>query len=369
MPIRRSPVAWWGLIVTVFALIAGAFFLKWHQTQERPAISTATAVRPQLTFQFQKGMTYATWNADALGRAASDASLHQLADTNTEWVAFVPTWYQAHYNSTEIGPAAKTPTDESLIHAIQQAHDLGLKVMLKPHVDLSDDAGISWRGEIEFPNAEGWEAWFQSYESFILHYAQLARDQGVDLLCVGTELTSSVWHEASWRAVVAKVRSVYEGPLTYAANWNEEYQLVKFWDALDYAGLDPYFPLSEQDRPMLEEIKAGWQPHLAEIERWQQQIRKPVIFTELGYKSIQGAARRPWEDAIGPADVELQRDCYQAALETFWDRPWFSGVYWWHWGTHEKMGGPEHQGFTPQNKPAQAVVTEWFRKPPGARRN
>lgn len=351
---RRTPVfkKLFVLLVAMLSLLfVGLFVLKFNKPQE-------TVFHPQ----FQKGMTYATWNQDALGSAASDASLSRLAQTRTEWIAFVPAWYQAHYNSTEIRPTTKTSSDTSLIHAIQQAHQLKLKVMLKPHVDLSEDAGIAWRGEIDFPSVASWDAWFNSYEQFILRYAALAQAQGVELLCVGTELTSSVWHEASWRSLIAKVRDVYRGPLTYAANWNEEYQVVKFWDALDYAGIDPYFPLSDKDRPSLEELKAGWQRHLMEIERWQATIHKPVIVTELGYKSVRGAARRPWEDAPGAVDIGLQRDCYQAALETLWDRPWFTGVYWWHWGTHEQMGGPEHRGFTPQNKPAEAVVTEWYRK-------
>ena len=74
-----------------------------------------------------------------------------------------------------------------------------------------------------------------------------AQAQGVELMCVGTELTSSVRYEARWREVIARVRSVYEGPLTYAANWHDEYLDIKFWDALDYAGLDPYFPLSDKE--------------------------------------------------------------------------------------------------------------------------
>ena len=311
---------------------------------------------------FQKGMTYATWNKEAMGSTASDASLQRLAATHSEWVAFVPTWYQAHYNSTEIRPSAKTPSDDTLVHAIQRARQLGLKVLLKPQLDLSEDVGISWRGEIDFPDAAGWKAWFDSYESFILHYADVAQEQHAELFCVGTELSSSAWREADWRAVIAKVRGVYHGSLTYAANWNEEYQTIKFWDALDYAGLDPYFPLTDKDRPTLEELKAAWQPHLSDIENWQMQIRKPVIFTEVGYKSVRGATKRPWEDRLGSVDVELQRDAYLAVLETFWDRSWLAGIYWWYWGSHEQMGGPEHRGYTPQHKPAEALVTEWYGK-------
>ena len=314
-------------------------------------------------------MTYATWHQDALGSAFSDTSLERLKATNTEWVAFVPAWYQLQYNSPQLTPTSKTPTDDSLIHAIQRAHELGFKIMLKPHVDLSEGSGINWRGEIDFPNEAGWRAWFESYTAFILHYATLAQQQQVELFCVGTELTNAAsWHEALWREVIQRVRGVYRGPLTYAANWNEEYQLVKFWDALDYAGLDPYFPLSEQDVPTLAELRTGWLTHLPEIERWQQQINKPVLFTEIGYKSVVGTAKTPWADTASPINLELQRNCYQALLELFWSKPWFYGVYWWHWGTHEKMGGPEHRGFTPQNKPAQALVTEWYATRPVARR-
>ena len=350
---KPPPRTLWALLLLLL-LMAGAAFVAVH------VLKTVAKARPQ----FQKGMTYATWTQEALGSGASDTSLQRLAEAGAEWVAFVPTWYQPQYNSTEIAPTGKTPSDESLRHAIDRARQLRLKVMLKPQLDLSEGAEINWRGEIDFPgDPAGWRSWFESYGRFLLHYAALAQAQRVELFCVGTELmTASVWHEAQWRDLIARVRKVYQGPLTYAANWNEEYALIKFWDALDYAGIDPYFPLTDEDRPTLEELKAAWQPHLAELIRWQQAVDKPVIFTEIGYKSVQGAARAPWEDLSGPVDLELQRDCYQALLETFWPQPWFSGLYWWHWGTHERMGGEHHRGFTPQNKPAEELLTAWYRK-------
>jgi hypothetical protein len=352
MPSRRGKLP----VPVMLALMAAGLLLIFFATQ---LYKTGGKFRPK----FQKGMTYSTWNKDALGSEFSDNSLQRLAQTGTKWVAFVPTWYQAQYNSTEIAPhKEKTPSDEGLIHAIQKAHELGFKVMLKPHLDLSEGASVNWRGEIDFPNEAAWRPWFDSYKKFVVHYAKIAQEQKVEIFCVGTELTNAAWQEKLWRDVIANVRAVFSGPLTYAANWNEEYLAIKFWDALDYAALDPYFPLSESDRPSLEELKQAWQPIAAELDAWQQKIQKPVIFGEIGYKSIKGAAVRPWEDASGEIDTELQRDCYLAVLETFWDRPWFHGLYWWYWGTHEKMGGPGHRGFTPQNKPAEQLVTEWYRK-------
>lgn len=314
--------------------------------------------------QFQKGMTYVTWNRTAYGSAFSDISLSNLAKTGAQWVGITTTWYQDTINSTEIKPSQKTPTNESVIHAIQQVHKLGLKVMLKPQLDVFDWRGGFWRGDVDFSKAEDWQAWFNSYKDFIVHYAKMAQENNVELFCIGTELTiPAVWQPEHWRKVIKSVRAVYKGPITYAANWNEEYQLIKFWDELDYAGLDPYFPLSDKDRPTLEDLKEGWKKHIEEIENWQKKINKPVIFAEIGYKSSTGAAKAPWEHDVGKEiDLQLQADCFQALLETFWDKPWFYGVYWWYWGTNESMGGSTNRGFIVQNKPAQEVVAKWYKK-------
>jgi hypothetical protein len=139
---------------------------------------------------------------------------------------------------------------------------------------------------------------------------------------------------------------------------------VKFWDALDYVGIDAYFPLTDnRERPTLEELRQGWEKWVKEIEAFRKMVNKPVIFPEVGYCSAKGTAKIPWEEMAGGAlDLELQADCYQALLETFWDRDWFYGVYWWRWGTDVRLGGATNRGFSFQNKPAQNVVVKWYKK-------
>lgn len=167
-----------------------------------------------------------------------------------------------------------------------------------------------------------------------------------------------------WEEIVIKaVREVYKGPLTYAANWDEEYRLVSFWGALDYIGIDAYFPLSDKDNPNLDEIKQGWEQWVKEIEALQQKYNKPVIFPEVGYCSADGTARTPWEElAAGKVNLKLQADCYEALCQTFWTKPWFYGMYWWRWGTDTRFGGPGNRGYSPQNKPARDVVKSWYGK-------
>lgn len=319
------------------------------------------------TPEFQKGISYVVWDKDYYGSKSSDEALKKLAATNAEWVGLHTTWYQQKYDSTDIHPTSVTPTDESLIHAIDTIHNLGLKVMLKPQLDLLDSSGGEWRGSIEFDIEEDWQAWFYSYTNFMVHYAKLAQEQGVGMICIGTELTAAATVRPDlWKdKVIKSVREVYDGPLTYAANWYDEYLDIQFWDALDYVGIDPYFPLVDVNDPSFKQIKKGWESRASEIEEWQKEINKPIIFSEIGYRSCSGAAKNPWEHMPGKKiDLQQQADCYEALFRTFWDKPWFYGMYWWEWGSSVKSGGPKNRGFSPQNKPAEKVLEKWYKKEP-----
>ncbi|MDD5495882.1 MAG: glycoside hydrolase TIM-barrel-like domain-containing protein [Candidatus Omnitrophica bacterium] len=350
-----------GVLLVVLIIVVGSVWMLFSKG----------LMRPKPKFEFQKGMCYVTWSKDRYGSAASDESLEAMAATGTKWVAIVTTWFQESCSTTKIFPTDYTPTDDSIIHAVEKAHSLGMKVMLKPHLDLQDTSGGSWRGEIVCTSESGWNEWFESYRGFIVHYAKMAQEHKVELLCIGTELTSvATVKEDMWKSkVIAPVREAYKGPLTYAANWNEEFEHVKFWDALDYVGIDPYFPLSDKARPTLAEIKKGWGEWLAQIEAFQATVNKPVIFPEAGYCSATGAARMPWEESMGKLDLDLQADCYTALLETFWNKEWFYGVYWWKWGTDVRFGGPNNRGYSPQNKPAEKIVKEWYAKSIGPKTN
>ncbi len=332
---------------------------------EEKAPLPAAEEKKSLKYEFQKGMTFVAWTGSGYSNDNSVKAMEQMSSLGVNWVAVLVNWYQDKYNSPKVYPQMdKTSTDQSLIYAIRKLHELKFKVMLKPHLDIVEGDG-KWRGDISFDNAADWQVWFDSYTAFILRYADIAAKENVEMLCIGTELTSAALTQPErWRELIKKVREVYKGQLTYAANWDKEFKEITFWDALDYAGLDPYFPLVTSTNPQVDELKSAWQDWLKSIEEWQKKINKPVLFTEIGYKSSKDAADEPWQHAsIGELDLGLQSNLYRALLETFWDKPWFYGAYWWYWGTNPRMGGENNRGFTPQNKPAQDVVKEWYTKP------
>jgi hypothetical protein len=323
-----------------------------------------------------RGMTFASWWAGEYASPEAGASLANLAATGADWVAIIVTGYQDTHTST--GPIRRkqprTPADADLIHAIARAHELGLRVLLKPHVDLDDDPG-HWRGRIGdgFTSEAEWQAWFSAYRGFIEHYARLAQDQGVALFSVGTELLGTSHREDDWREVVRGVRRLFDGPLTYAANHGGEEVGIAWWDAVDYIGVDAYYPLSDSPDPSLEELRAAWvdEGYVETLAGLARTFGRRVLLTELGYRSATGAAEEPWVyETARPADPDLQARAYQAALEVLWGRPWLAGIYWWYWDTDPTAGGPGDTGYTPFAKPAQQVLRSfWLEaepRPPGS---
>lgn len=80
-----------------------------------------------------------------------------------------------------------TQTDEDIIHAINMAKSMNLKVCLKPVVNCMDK---NWRARINFPpdNKKYWDKWFESYNNFMIHYAKIAERTACEMLCTGCEM-------------------------------------------------------------------------------------------------------------------------------------------------------------------------------------
>jgi len=319
---------------------------------------------------FQKGMSYATYanlTPNAYGSAESDESLRRMRLIGVKWVAInVVGWYQTNNKSADIHKNPnQAPTDEALAHAIETTHNLNMSVILKPMIDLEDGR---WRGEIQ-PSKE----WFENYTPYINFFAQFAEQHSVEMLCIGTELNGTVSEETEWRNIISGVRQLYTGNLTYAATWWKEYdKRIEWWDALDYVGINAYFPLSDKNDPTINEMKATWENIANYLDEFYSKVKKPIIFTEIGYLSTDGTNKDPSNYTLQTETGRLiglqeQADCYEAAFQALWNKSWFYGMYWWYWQTDPDAGGSNNSDYTPQNKPAQGVLTHWYslnRSPP-----
>lgn len=310
---------------------------------------------------FQRGIEYFTWSRGEYSSAASDQTLAEvIPPLGATWVAVAFECWQDTIHSVEIQCGTPgTPSPADLAHVIQAAHSLGLRVMLKPHLWLRNDPR-HWRGQIGLGADDAWWGdWFASYTQFIVGYASLAEEYDVDYFVVGTELPSTSHRAGEWRAVVEGVRDAYSGPLTYAANHGEEVN-VTWWDALDAIGVDAYYPMTETMDPTLGQLRGAWEPIVERLALLSQTWNRPVILTEIGYESLDGANRSPWQAGGIVVDLEEQADLYRAAIDAFSGHDWWRGVFWWTLTPDPAQTDVLRSGFTPIQKPAEDVIRAFF---------
>ena len=290
----------------------------------------------------------------------------EIADLGADTVLISNAGYQEHAGSESfhLKPPV-SPSEAQWQEIFGSAHDNGLRVILMPIILLSDPRGTEWRGVIKPPN---WDDWFDAYLDFVLHFARLAQRGDVEVLMVGSELISTERFTDRWRSLIRKVRQVYHGKLSYSGNW-DHYKVVEFWNELDLIGMTSYYKLSEQPSPSLASLIQEWKPIKQGVLRWQRAFGKPLLFTEVGWCSQEGASIEPWnyyynqyggkgDHPLPPEAMEEQRRCYRAFMETWRDTPEVGGGIWWEW--NDGPGGEKDFNYTPKGKPAEAELRNWF---------
>ncbi len=304
----------------------------------------------------QRGFALPTYSR--LGYLGAEASVHlrEIAAVGAQWVQINPTWYQDRAHTSTIAATAWTPSDAAVERVIALAHRLGLKVLLKPLLDLRP-AGGAYRGTIRPADRT---AWFASYAAFIGHYAELATRQQVEQFAVGTELAGVSQDRAGWLGVVQDVRARYRGQLLYAANF-DEYRDVAFWDVLDLVGIDAYWTLSPHPTTDVAALRRAWVPIVAELAAFADRAGRRILFTEAGYTSVRGSTTAPWSWTTSRTpDQAEQAAAYQALLSGLDGRPWWAGVFWWVWAVPLAPKTDEPLGYTPRGKAAEEVVRRWW---------
>ena len=252
-------------------------------------------------------------------------------------------------------------TSEGTTKMCRMARGMGYAVMVKPQVWLHDD----WIGNVDFTDEKAWQQWEAAYTDYILTYAREAERDGAEIFCVGTELSTVALRRTGFmKKLITEVRAVYSGKLTYAANW-DTYERILFWDALDFIGVNAYFPLSQKENPVTAELLLAWKKPLGKMRELHQKYGKPILFTECGYRSVDYAAGKQWEIDGGKPNPDLQARAFTAMLNSIADEPWIAGIFIWKWEVSSR--GSRHKkyvetGYSPKNKPAEKVISDFFRE-------
>ena len=286
-------------------------------------------------------------------------ALQKLSTLNVNAISLTPFAYFGSKKHLHKSDGVRQENDESLVVAAQYARALGMKIMLKPHIWVS---WRSWPGEIDFKSAEEADQFFDAYGNLVLHYAMLAQMHRFESLCIGVEFVKLTQkYEQHWRDLIADIRKVYSGQLTYAANWGQEFENIKFWDALDAIGLNSYYPLSEKKEYDRAEMEKSMRQIFEKIRKVKQEFNRPVYFTEVGFASRPASWQDPHVDGRNQAvDLQAQKQCYEILLPHVVADGIVDGIFIWKWPTHLGVGGVNHSSFTPNGKPAEQVIRSYY---------
>jgi len=301
--------------------------------------------------QFFRGVNFTAERPDVYGSDGARAMLRQLPTHGVDSIALVPYGFTPRQSPTvRIAGARSWESDDGIRDLAKLARELRLKVLLKPHVWTP----TGFPGDLHFPRPEERRQWFDSYALFLEHYARLAVEIRADLFTVGNEfvkLSVSPEYEEHWRNLISRARRIYRGPMTYAAVQGEEFEGIRFWDALDYIGLNNYYPWPDDLNPR------GLVERIHDVHR---RHRKPVLFTECGFASLSAPHKAPWDETVRAISLPAQARCYEALLKAFYKQPWLAGMFFWKVGTNG-FGGDNDTSHTPWRKPAMQVMARYYR--------
>lgn len=294
----------------------------------------------------------------------SQENIDPLRTIHANYVAIMPFAFVRSKTHPEVIYNSKRQwfgeTREGIIQYVDMLKKNNIQIMLKPQVWI-------WNGEytgyLKMDSEVNWKQLEATYSTFILEFAALAEEKKLPMFCIGTELEQFIIHRPDyWLELIAEIKNIYSGKLTYAANW-DEYKRVPFWSQLDYIGVDAYFPVSDEQNPTLTVAQKGWQKWKKEIISISNKEQKKILFTEFGYRSINYAGKEPWNSDRGTKQVNLEAQSVltQALFNEFWHEDWFAGGFLWKWFIDDKQsGGLENNRFTPQNKPVEEIIKKQY---------
>ncbi len=300
------------------------------------------------------------------GSAAYGRTLDECVKMGARWVAITPFGRVLDLSGRGVDPTFEQPfasNREDVRRAIVMAHERGLSVMLVPHLWVESGG---WRAEIDPRSDEGWDAWAKSYGAFVRGWAEVAEQTHVELFSAGVELRSWVTtvRAQSFAALVRQLRTIYHGPITYSANWDDVDDTLVLGE-LDVIGINAFYPLADKEGAPFEKLLEGGTRVRDRVHALATAWQKPVLFTEIGYTTRPDPAIRPWEwpDAMKDVhiDEDAQADAYRALIAPLLDEPLFMGFFVWRvYADPDDVSQEAGWGFSPRGKLAELVVRDAF---------
>ena len=292
-----------------------------------------------------------------------DESLLNLRQVGANSIALEVVWHQANRTDSSFLDLP-TQTYQDLVPLIEAAHGRDFDVLLHPRVEVNSGTPSALLDPASRSD------WFEAYEARLLELAEFANENSVAMFSIGSNLNRLESESSTWSTLVQRVRDRFDGDVTYAAGHQAHptagggFHELEWWNELDLIGIDAFFSLTFDINAELDALRDGAIVVADEIETFRDRadLSQPVLFTDFGFRSIDGGAVFPLGDGRGgdPIDVDEQAWAFDAVLGEVTQRSWWGGGFVRGWSADPHGGGEADGGFTPQQKPAEAILANYY---------
>jgi hypothetical protein len=317
-----------------------------------------------------------------------------LAAIGMTWVELAPPW---DYTKVDPLPVIAYSTnhaqydDAALRDETMAFRSAGVNVVYRVQVCCTSV------GDTTAKSTAWWDAWFATYQAFLVHHAEIAAATGVKQFLldgflggVQSSLPGSPGSpgapadaEARWRKLMAAVRAAYSGQIGFGlliANEAGSYalpggftQLATIGDLFDYYGWRMAQHLTTKvDASQAELDDAVEKTFVAAADAMYAASPKPQVITDVQYASFDGAAM----NEVGVDEIVFvtggaesastraydgleQAMVFQSILAAIAKRPFVIGMYAFN---AKYVALPTAPDFSVRGKAAEKVMTDWIAK-------
>ena len=346
-----------------------------NPVQLRRVLTTSTSIgtptvalsptKPTIQYQrpdFQTGIVYPQWNQNSYG--PGDPTWQQgITDISTQtaarWLEMPVLFSQDSPTSTQVTVGLSTPTIESFVAGIRAARALGYHVFVVPLLGVIGPG--TWAASIEFSTYAQEQQWFDSFWQTYQPYVIAASVAGAEQISIGTE---EIWLQqfapsSLWDTLIARVRSVFSGTITYDLNWSTLNPPFPAWMSnkdLGVIGVSEYIPLTDvRERIDPSMMFPLWRDKIKLLlDNASLSLGKQIVLSEIGYRNSADALYHTWypESTVSPPDPVEQAAACDAALANVISDPHILGIFFWGW--------EDVEGFKLSGQPAVAVLHKWY---------
>ncbi len=323
-------------------------------------------------------------------------TFEEIHDLGAKWIILTPTWTYTGLSPLVLEPVlGQDPSWDDLSSTIARAQAYGFKVALFPMQNFQTNADQWW---LNAPRDYAWwQVWFERYQTFILHHADLAEKNGVDALILGGEWIQPTLPNGllpngassntplnfaeKWQSLLVEVKERFKGEVSWSSLYPNDLQnLPNFVNQVDWMYILWNSALSQSPESTHAELytQASYQLD-NELFPIYLLYGKPIVLG-ISYPSAKGGITGCISDGLAtqageclkldylsrprpdihtiPVDLEEQASAYQAILLAINEREWINGLI---SRGYYPPAALQDKSSSIHGKPAADVLAYWFK--------